>query len=379
MQRFNAIPRYDWKKRVEEIGFGFHTLDDTYWDESAYYQFKLSQIEEIEKATAELFDRCLDAVQYVIDHKLYDKFHINPAFIPMIEKSWNDDFPSIYGRFDFAYDGINPPKMLEFNADTPTSLYEASVVQWYWLQDVHKDADQFNSMHEKLVDYWKELKPYLNIGKIHFACVQDSLEDLTTVEYLRDCAMQAGLDTEFVFIEDLGWDNQKRFFVDMDENPVTNIFKLYPWEWLTHEDFAQNILQDSNNTIWIEPAWKMILSNKAILPILWQLFPYHPNLLAAHFDASPLGNDYVKKPILSREGANVTIVKYGGVLEESSGDYGDEGFIYQEYFQLPQYLDNYPVIGSWIIGCEPAGIGIRETKTRITDNLSRFLPHIIKD
>jgi len=71
-------------------------------------------------------------------------------------------------------------------------------------------------------------------------------------------------------------------------------------------------------------------------------------------------------------------MRYGGILEESDGDYGDEGFIYQEYYPLPQYLDNYPIIGSWVIGCEPAGIGIRETKTRITDNLSRFLPHIIK-
>jgi glutathionylspermidine synthase len=363
---------------VEEIGFGFHTLGDTYWDESAYYQFSMAQIEELEKATAEVFDRCLDAVQYVIDHKLYNQFHINPAIIPMIEKSWNDDLPSIYGRFDFGYDGINPPKMLEFNADTPTSLYEASVVQWYWLEDAHKGADQFNSIHEKLVDYWKELKPYLNQGKLHFACVKDTLEDLTTVEYLRDCAMQAGLETEFVFIEDLGWDNENRYFVDMEEQPITNIFKLYPWEWLTNEEFGQNILQDVNKTIWIEPAWKMILSNKAILPILWKLFPYHPNLLEAHFEAAPLGNDYVKKPILSREGANVTIVRYGGVLEESDGDYGDEGFIYQEYYPLPQYIDNYPIIGSWVIGCEPAGIGIRETKTRITDNLSRFLPHLIK-
>jgi len=378
MQRITSTPRYEWEKRVEEIGFGFHTLGDTYWDESAYYQFSMTQIEELEKATAEVFDRCLDAVQHVIDHKLYDQFHINPAFIPMIEKSWNDDLPSIYGRFDFGYDGINPPKMLEFNADTPTSLYEASVVQWYWLEDAHKGADQFNSMHEKLVDYWKELKPYLNKGKLHFACVKDTLEDLTTVEYLRDCAMQAGLETEFVFIEDLGWDNQNRSFVDMEDQPITNIFKLYPWEWLTNEEFGHNILQDVNKTIWIEPAWKMILSNKAILPILWKLFPSHPNLLEAHFDAAPLGNDYVKKPILSREGANVTIMRYGGILEESTGDYGDEGFIYQEYYQLPQYLDNYPIIGSWVIGCEPAGIGIRETKTRITDNLSRFLPHIIK-
>ncbi len=377
MRRIASTLRQDWKKRVEDIGFGFHTLEDTYWDESAYYQFNTSQIDVLELATTELFARCLDAVQYVIDNKLYSQFHINPEFIPMIERSWDNDAPSIYGRFDFAYDGINTPKMLEFNADTPTSLFEAGVVQWYWLEDVQKGADQFNSIHEKLVEYWKTLKPYLNNGKIHFACVKDTLEDLTTVEYMRDCAMQAGLETEFVFIEDIGWNSQYSYFVDMEEFPITNIFKLYPWEWMTHEQFATNILLDTKKTVWIEPAWKMILSNKAILPILWKLFPNHPNLLAAYFDSSPLQHEYVKKPILSREGANISIVKYGSIIEESTGDYGEEGFIYQQYYELPQFLGNYPVIGSWVIGCEPAGIGIRETKTRITDNLSRFIPHII--
>jgi glutathionylspermidine synthase len=377
MERINCPVRNDWKKRVEEIGFGFHTIDGTYWDESAYYQFSMREVNELETATAELFDRCLDAVQYVIDNKLYDLFKIDPKFIPLIETSWNDDAPSIYGRFDFVYDGRHAPKMLEFNADTPTSLFEAGVVQWYWLEDVKPGSDQFNSIHEKLVGYWKTLIPYLNEGKLHFSCLKDNLEDLTTVEYLRDCAIQAGMDTDFVYLENIGWNQYSFTFVDLQEKNITNLFKLYPWEWLIREAFADNLLLAPERTVWIEPAWKMILSNKAILPILWQLFPNHPNLLEAYFDNSKMAFDYVKKPLFSREGENVTIVRNGKTIAQTVGSYGSEGYIYQKYCELPNYKFNYPVIGSWVIGCEPAGIGIRETNTLITDNLSRFIPHII--
>jgi glutathionylspermidine synthase len=164
--------------------------------------------------------------QSVIDHKLYHFFKINPRFIPLIEASWNHDHPSIYGRFDLVYDGIHPPKMLEFNADTPTSLFEASVVQWHWLEDLQPSADQFNSIHEKLIAYWKYLIPYLKAGSLCFTCLKDNEEDLTTVEYLRDCAIQAGLETDFMYLEDIGWDRERRFFVDYQEKPIKNIFKV---------------------------------------------------------------------------------------------------------------------------------------------------------
>jgi len=378
MKRVNCHQRNDWKRKVEEIGFGYHTIDGTYWDESAYYEFSMSEVNILEKATSELFERCLEAVQYIIDNKLYELFKIDPRFIPLIESSWNNEVPSIYARFDLAYDGINPPKMLEFNADTPTSLFEAGVVQWYWLEDVMPGADQFNSVHDKLINYWQYLKPFLKPGKLHFACLKDNIEDLTTVEYLRDCAMQAGLSTEFIYIEDLGWDDQNLSFVDMNNENISNIFKLYPWEWLIRDDFGKNLLSCQNPPFWIEPAWKMLLSNKAILPILWKLFPNHPNLLASYFDDAEIGFNYVKKPLLSREGANISIFKNGFLLESSEGEYGDEGFIYQQYCDLPVFGDNHPVLGSWLIGLEPAGIGIRESKNLITDNLSRFVPQIIR-
>ena len=245
----------------------------------------------------------------MIDNQLYARFAIPPEFIPYIEKTWEEDHPSIYGRFDLCYkDG--QVKLLEFNADTPTSLYEAGIIQWFWLRDFDKAKDQFNSIHEKLIAYWSYLQSYLHPGKLHFACVRESLEDLTNTEYLRDCAIQSGLGTELLFIDDIGWDQTRKIFVDRQDQPIQNIFKLYPWEWMMGEEFGPDILTDRNVSYWIEPAWKMILSNKAILPMLWELYPDSPWLLPAYFEPDRL-TDYVRKPILSREGANIEIRKSG--------------------------------------------------------------------
>lgn len=375
MNRNNISPRNNWQQEVEKLGFSFHTSSVPYWDESACYEFSVAEVLCIEKATLELWDMCLKAVDHVIENNLFDKFHIPEWIVPVIKRSWEDEHPSIYGRFDFCFkDG--KLKLLEFNADTPTSLFEAGVVQWHWLQDIDKSRDQFNSIHEKLIEYWKELKPALGNNPLHFACIYDNTEDLITCEYMRDCAMQADIETKQLYVEDIGWDSKQDKFVDLENKEIKNIFKLYPWEWMIHEPFGKFIPTDKNSAFWIEPAWKMILSNKAILPILWELFPENEYLLPAYFEEGKITN-YVKKPILSREGANVEIVAGNTVIEKTEGDYGEEGFIYQEMFILPEFDGNHPLIGSWLIGQQAAGIGIRESSGLITNNTSRFVPHFI--
>lgn len=377
MKRIGTTPRNNWQAAVEKLGFGFHTSDIPYWKEDAYYQFSMSEITQIETATNAVWEMCLKAVQHVIDHKLYPLFSIPEKAVKLIEKSWDDDAPSIYGRFDFGYDGEHL-KLFEFNADTPTSLFEAGIVQWFWLQDFDKDRDQFNTIHEQLISYWQQLKPFLYDGPVHFACIKDSLEDLTTVEYMRDCAIQAGLETKLIFIDDLGWDETKVAFVDMEDEVIKNIFKLYPWEWMADEPFFEKILLNTSMH-WIEPAWKMILSNKAMLPILWELFPDSPYLLEAYSEAENTMVNYVRKPILSREGANVQIIRNGYVEEQTRGEYGAEGFICQALFEIPKFTGNTPVIGSWVIGQQAAGVGVRESSSVITENTSLFIPHLIKN
>lgn len=378
MKRVPISPRKNWQHKVEEIGFSYHSTGSQYWQENAYYHFTLKEIEVLETASNELHEMCLHAVQHIIDNDLFDEFKIPENMRGIIRSSWDNDYPSIYGRFDLLYDGHNPPKLLEYNADTPTSLFESAVVQWFWLEETFPNADQFNSIHDRLLAKWKELKQYLHNGTLYFAAVEDSQEDLVTVEYLRDCAEQAGIKTAFIPIGDIGWEEFTQQFVDMEMNGIKNCFKLYPWEWMAHEEFAEPLVNTHAQVYWMEPAWKILLSNKAILALLWELFPNHPNLLPAYFSAEKLNGNFVKKPFFSREGANITIVENNTMKEFSDGDYGEEGYVFQQYYKLQNHFGPLPVIGSWMIDGESAGIGIRESEGLITNNHSRFIPHVVE-
>lgn len=352
-------------------------MDGVYWDESHRYRFDSDQIDEIEAASRELHQLSLAAVEHIVATDRFEQLAIAPAFAERIRASWKAREPALAGRFDLAYDGRHPPKLLEYNADTPTALLEASVIQWRWLQSAilpdQPGADQFNSLHEKLIANWRAIGVTISANvPVHFACVKDSDEDFGTIEYQRDVATQGGLATRFVYIEDIGWADDARCFVDGEGGEISMLCKLYPWEWLIADEFGPRLLQSRMRVI--EPPWKVLLSNKGLLPILWELHPDHPNLLPASFDRFRISGDYVQKPMYSREGANVSIYRGGEVLHEG-GTYGQEGWIYQAYTEIPRFDDSYVTIGSWIVGDEPAGIGLREDATPITRNTSRFVPH----
>ena len=380
MRREKRQPRPNWRERCEEAGFYFHSMGGTYWDESVSYRFSSSQIDQLESVTADLHQLCLAAAEEVVRSRRFAEFAIPEPFHELVARSWREREPTLFGRFDFSWDGESEPKLLEYNADTPTALLEASVVQWHWLEDVKddgapspslpKDADQFNSLHEKLLARMQAIRPAGDGGVLYLACVKNNDEDLGNVEYLRDCALQAGWDARQIAIEDLGWNGAR--FVDLDEQPVRTLFKLYPWEWLVREEFGQHLL--GRPAAIIEPAWKMLLSNKALLVLLWEMNYGHPNLLPTYFTPQKFGADYVRKPLLSREGANVTI-RSRGVVRQQPGGYGGEGYVYQSVAALPAFDGRYPVIGAWIVGDQPAGIGIREDDSPITKNSSRFVPH----
>ena len=370
MQRHHHQPRPGWREKVEEIGLTFHSHDQgPYWDESACYELTAAEVEALEIAAGTLHHLCIDAAEAVIRNNWWQRLGIPEIAIPAILRSWERDDFSLYGRFDFAYDGQSPPKLLEYNADTPTALIEAAVAQWFWLQDTRPDADQFNSLHERLIEAWRRWAGQT----IHFSNIKEHDEDQQTVLYLRDTCEQAGVKTKPVFIEDIGWDGNLLRFVDLDNQPITHCFKLYPWEWLWHEEFGPHLAREPLQ--FIEPAWKMFLSNKGLLPILWQLFPDHPNLLPTYETPSLLTGSYVRKPKLSREGANIALYEAGIAVEETDGDYGEEGHVYQATAALPDFDGNHPIFGVWIVDHEPAGLGIREDTRRITGNLSRFVPH----
>jgi glutathionylspermidine synthase len=378
MQRIRQQPRPDWPARVEALGFSFHTGDGPYWDEQVYYRFTAEQIDLLEATTEALHGLCLEAVETIIQRDWFDRLGISRHYADWIAASWQQHAPTLYGRFDLCYDGHAPPKLLEYNADTPTALLEASVIQWYWLQDCFPAADQFNSLHEQFIARWRHIiGARLDTEPLYFTCVRDHEEDLVITEYLRDLAIQAGAATQFLYIDEIGWQPTVHRFVDLQERPIRELFKLYPWEWLFAEEFGPHLRTNALSTI-IEPPWKVLLSGKGLLAVLWELFPGHPNLLPATLEPPAMRRPYVRKPLFGREGEGVQIVQRPDRFAHNDGS-GTDRYVWQEYCLLPCFDGHYPVIGSWIVGDTAAGIGIREANTPITTNTSRFVPHCFTD
>ncbi|AZQ88376.1 glutathionylspermidine synthase family protein [Moraxella catarrhalis] len=380
MKRITVAPRPDWQSEMARIGFNYHSIDGNYWQEDACYVFTESQIDLLEDATNTLHHMYVQAVAHVVKTGDYARLGIDDIAAKQIEDSFGRQAPSLYGRFDLCFDGINPPKLYEYNADTPTALFEASVAQWYWLQaqgGILRGADQFNNIHERLLVEFESLKPMLGYDTLYLTAVSDSIEDLTTTQYLQDVAIQAGLQTDYIDIGNIGYRMSDGQFTDLNDNIIRHLFKLYPWEWLLAEEFGQHIA--SSNIHLIEPAYKLLMSNKALLTVLWEMFPNHPNLLAASLNPNDISTNVVKKPFFSREGANISLTHANQTLS-THGQYGQEGYIYQEPKPLPKFSNNqgqdvFAVIGSWIVGHSAAGIGIREDSTLITKDTSLFVPH----
>jgi glutathionylspermidine synthase len=363
MRRHTIAARPDWMSKVESQGLVYA---HSYWDETAYYEFGLAEVETLEEVVAELHSMCLQAVDFVIAHDRFADYGITDERTKRLIATSRDE-PAFYGRFDLRYDGSGQARLLEYNADTPTSLVEAASAQWFWLEELFPGDDQWNSLHDLLVAAWRK-RPLLQ--EVHFVYTEDdtSGEDFMTTAYLAETANQAGLRTHVMPIEAIGWDGLGGRFVDDRGSSISAVFKLYPWEWLVSDRFGRHV-KPGHAPVWIEPAWKMLLSNKALLAILWELFPGHPNLLPAYLDGPrELAFGYVAKPLLGREGAGIRINEPAGA-----------GHCFQAFYPLPDFDGQRPVIGAWTVGGEPAGMGIRESTGLITDLGARFVPHVIRD
>lgn len=387
MKRDHFAPRPDWQERCNEIGFDFHSIPSSdgtpYWQEGVAYRFSAQQIDAIDDATNALYILCMEHAAAIVENGNYPaEYGFNEREISLIEQSWKRQDLDLYGRFDLAFDGT-AIKMLEFNGDTPTGLLEASVAQWNWLQEAENvpNRDQFNSLHEQLKASWSFIAAKYPRGtRFHFTATNEGgREDWGNLEYIADTCVQAGYDISLIAIENIGWDKAGRHFVDEAEKPIDVAFKLYPWEWLTREEFGRNLLRA--DTRWIEPPWKMLLSNKALLPLLWQRFPNHKYLLETHFDTGvqPQAGSWVRKPLLAREGANIQKIVGGQAVPISGSDfhpaYDKNGYVYQQWIDLPTFEGFQPLVGSWVVGGKAAGIGIREDRNDVTGNDSHFVPH----
>lgn len=386
VERFVFDRRENFIQAHHDIGFYYWDLPSEngqpYWQEGVVYAFESSQIDHINQATNELYQMCLFMVDDIVQRGDYPcEFGLSELSKTHIERSWQAGERSLYGRFDLAYDGTTL-KMLEFNGDTPTGLLEGSLAQWHYLHESATLPDawrqQNNALHDTLVNHWRSLYPKDTL--VHFTTSRRyGAEDWGNVVYLMNTALEAGLCVKDICLEDIGV--RQGQFVDLQEQPIERIFKLYPWEWLMQDEFAKFL--STSQTTWLEPAYKMLLSNKAMLVALWRLFPNHPLLLEAHATPERLGGGkFCQKAILGREGQSIYVYQ-DGQASLAKGSLADArlsslGSIYQKWIDLPNFDGFYPVIGSWVVGGQACGMSIREDPNVITGDNAHFACHCIK-
>jgi glutathionylspermidine synthase len=388
MEKITLPERPGWRAQAEELGFTFADMHgEPYWDETSAYRFTLDEVETmIEDPATELHAMCREAAARIVEsEELMARLAIPEAHRDLVRDSWRRGDPELYGRFDLAHDGQGPAKLLEYNADTPTSLYESASYQWLWLEGqlelgvLHAGDDQFNGIHEALVARFAEL--FAEDEQLHFTAVAGAPEDYATVEMLGWAAREAGMGAHYCDLDKIGLSDEGQF-VDDESRVIGTLFKLYPWEDLLRDPYADHVAPSGVRML--EPAWKALLSNKGLLPVLWQMFEGHPNLLPSFFeddaDMDAPGMDrVVRKPLFSREGSSITIRENGAVTEASPDDsYAHHPHILQAYHPLPVMDGVRPVVGAWIVGQSCVGMGLREDRSRITQDLSRFKPHFIR-
>jgi len=393
MQRREITPRADWMARIEAAGLAYHSGGEApkagegsgggglWWHEGACWELTSQGVDLLDDATAELHARCLDAVDHLVNQApewLTEWFGLPPWFAEAARLSFRRGDPALMGRMDLAFDDeAGRVHLLEYNADTPTLAIETAVAQWFWLQDVEPGADQFNSLHEKLLARFGALKAKMGGAGMHFAAYEDVPEEWLHSTYFRDLAEQAGIPTRGLALESIGWDGAK--LRDEQGDAIRFLHKLYPWEWAIRDAFGPALAGDVAGVI--EPPWKALLSDKAILAVLHRLFPKHPHLLPCFMGRrGGMPGGWVEKPCLGREGQNVRLLRDGAALEETSGVYaeGEARFVTQALAKLPSRDGWNAVIGSWVVGEETAGIIFREAREKIMRDGSRVVPHLFR-
>ena len=372
MKRHLIEERPDWESIVLTQGM---TYAQGYWNEGVYYEFSQNEITQIQLATSTINTMVFQTLDHIINGNLIHKFDIPREAIPTIIQSWRNGDPAIYGRYDLAFDGINPPKLLSVRGDSTLNLLEASLIQTYWRDDMFPANPQFNSIHQLLVERWDHIFNQLKGKYVHFACA-DNLEDIANILYLSDTADAAGINIETVLLQDIGSDDS--YFLDGNDDIITSIYKLLPWNQLIESEFGLSTLARYQEMNWLEPIWRMVSSNKAFLAVMWDMFKGHPNLLECTLDINDLkSTSYVKKPLYSQGGKNIFVSNEEKFFNSKTLENINMEYIYQTYTQLPIFDGVYPVISSWVVGDVNAGISIREGGIITTDDTCRFTPHIV--
>lgn len=377
---------------LESIGFYWHTDED----KSPYVADELVVVSQDEadkyyEATNELYDMFVEAGEHVMENDLLHEIGIPFNLVDMVKQSWENDIHwHLYGRFDLAggVDG-KPIKLIEFNADTPTALFETAIVQWALLKANGMDnRSQFNNTYEAIKENFKrlvvmggdteEFGENYDGWKILFSSVKGSIEDENTTKLLQSAANEAGFGTDFAFADEVEFDGEEGIF--KGEENFEYWFKLIPWENIGIDESGLALMlreiMENQKAIILNPAYTLMFQSKAFMKILWDLYPNHPLLLETSYE--PLeGKKQVEKRVFGREGANTVILnEQNHVMAEEEGEYENFAPIYQEYVEFPTDENGESYQAGVFYAYEACGLGFRRGGL-ILNNYSKFVGHVI--
>ncbi|MBF0516949.1 MAG: glutathionylspermidine synthase family protein [Nitrospirae bacterium] len=345
------------------------------------------------KAAEELYDMFIHAAEFAIENRLYHQLDIDESLIAMIEHTWqNERHFHLLGRFDFAggIDGI-PIKLIEFNADTPSLIFETAVIQWMSLKHNKLDETmQYNSLYETLRESFVRLKA-LNpdfeadcraVPRALLSCLAGFPEDENTTRLIEEAAFEAGFITDFEFVDKVFFSNTGGISLQDGQRHYRYDywFKNLPYEFISlYEPDPAAIPSDcliNYQAVLTNPPYALVFQSKGLLKILWDMYRGHPLLLETSLAPLP-GKSYVEKKTLGREGQNVSIFdKSGRAVSSNGGEYDRYKSIYQEYARFPEDSEGRLYQASVFYSYQPCGLGFRREHGIIHNN-SQFAGHIV--
>ncbi|WP_294962778.1 glutathionylspermidine synthase family protein [Sulfurimonas sp.] len=388
LQKLNPLD----DNKLEELGFTWHTdSDGTKYINDELVQVTQEEANEYYEAGNNIYDMFVEAAEYVIENDLFFELGIPFNLIETIKKSWENDVHwHIYGRFDLAggVDGQDI-KLIEFNADTPTSLFETTLLQWALLQNNNMNEEkQFNNVYEAISQNFKKLvtleddielfEERYDGWKILFSSVEGNDEEEATTRLLQQMATDAGFNTSFEYLQNVNFDENGIF--DAHDNQYEYWFKLFPWEDIGSDEpelatTLSNIIKNQKAII-LNPAYTLLFQSKGIMKIMSDLFPDSPYLLKTSFE--PLdGVKQVEKTVFGREGANTKIIEINGeVSEQVEGPYDNYKKVYQEYVDFNKDEKGEKYQAGVFFAYESCGLSFRKGG-EILDNMSKFVGHVL--
>ncbi|KAF0111056.1 MAG: putative Glutathionylspermidine synthase [Rhodospirillaceae bacterium] len=383
MKRIPTVPRTDWRKDVSVYPYGLNAAAAAEgWDESVYYEFSAEEIDRIESTANETHEMIQETVRRAIEGYLLPLMGFAPETARRITSAWkalhaaSDSSTGLFGRLDFAYDGHDSLKLVGACYDGPGGLFAASIVQWNWLEVCFPEADQFNGLHEGLVERWEKMA----VGRrdrwgVHLSTATPDAVREGELAYLAATAEAAGLKTTTLAIQDIGWDGAH--FVDLENHPIAWLLKLYPWEAMIAEQFGEHLARAGIPVL--DPLGWMPASNHALLAMLWETYPEHPNLCQASLSEIPETSDILRRSLFGLERPAERLTREGRVVADTGPVRHAGGHVSLAWPPLFRQNDGGAILNAWMVGDSCLGMTVRESRTPVGWSDAAIVPHLFKE